>query len=133
MTSWTLTLEGFMPLSMNEREGYLMRKMVFIIKRQKQLALEALTPEIERSGITPATGRRRVEFTFRKGYRTRKRDDPSNRSARTKALLDVMVQLGLLIDDDDTWLDYARPEETKGDVASKQGPAVIIRVIEVAA
>lgn len=131
--AWSIVLPDYLPLSMNEREGFLTafkgkKSMPWRVQKEKELAADALAPVLAALQIPPALGPRRVRFEFRKGYRTRSRDDPGNLGARMKAPLDVLVKLGQLVDDNDRWLLLDLPVETKGDVATKAGPQTTITI-----
>lgn len=102
-----------LPLSMNEREGYLFRKMSYVLGREKALVLDAIHHAAYELGVTKAEGPRVVQFTFQKTNQGR-HDDPGNLWSRTKAPLDAMVKLGILVDDSDEWLELPRPLQTKG-------------------
>lgn len=103
---WTLTLP-MLPAAMNVRERsshWVRRKELEQITR----AIEVLAGE---AGIPNAEGRRRVDVTIHKGKRSRVRDDPANRDSRAKSLLDALVNLGLLVDDNDEWLEWGHVVE----------------------
>lgn len=57
--------------------------------------------------------RRRVAITVCKSSRG-KPDDPANRDSRAKSILDCLVNLGYLVDDSDTWLDWQGVREEIG-------------------
>lgn len=116
----TIVLADWLPLSMNEREGYFTARMRPPYKElsgmvfgEKKKVLGWLREAKERDDIPEATGRRRVQLTFQKTMRGNA-DDPGNLYSRTKALLDALVKLNLLVDDSDQWLDLPRPLQVKG-------------------
>lgn len=127
-------LVGYLPRSMNEREGLLMRggkngkPGTWVLQDEKRNA-EAALREHAVDVIPQANGRiRRVRFTFVKGARSTRRDDPGNRPTRMKAPLDKMVALGMLVDDSDEWIELDPPRERKDPSGTK---ATIIEIWEV--
>jgi Holliday junction resolvase RusA-like endonuclease len=97
---WTLTLDGRLPASMNERE----RTSHWIRRRELEEITTELGWQVRQQKIPAATGRRFVRVTLHKSLRSRRRDDPANRDSRAKSILDALVKLGVLVDDDDTHL-----------------------------
>ena len=73
--------------------------------------MDQLIPQV--ADVPKAVGRRSVEILIVKGKSSRRRDDPANRCGRSKSLLDALVKLGMLVDDDDVWLDYAPVKEIR--------------------
>lgn len=102
MTTWTIELPDFLPLSMNKRE----RTHWATRKRE----LENLTADIgwiaKKQKIPKADARRYVHIVIHKSSRSRVTDDPGNRDSRSKACLDALVANGLLVDDSDRWLSW---------------------------
>jgi hypothetical protein len=99
---WTLTLDGRLPASMNERE----RSSYWTRHRELQQITDELGWDARRQNIPTAAGKRWVRITLHKSTKSRKRDDPANRDSRAKSCLDALVKLGLLIDDDDSHLEW---------------------------
>ena len=99
--TWHLTIP-VLPLSMNERErthwAIRSRELAQITTAIHYLAAEQRIPK--------AKGRRSVLVTIHKSLRSRVTDDPANRDSRAKSILDAMVATGLLVDDDDTHLEW---------------------------
>lgn len=99
---WVLTMQGRLPMSMNERER------AHYWRRHQEL--EQITTDLmwlaREQKIPPATTRRGVQVTIHKSTRSRVRDDPANRDSRAKSILDALTRLHLLKDDNDTWLDW---------------------------
>jgi hypothetical protein len=100
IVSWTLTMQGRLPASMNERErthwASKRRELQEITNELGYLALAAKIPV--------ATGKRFVRITLHKSLRSRVTDDPANRDSRAKSVLDALVKLGYLQDDSDRYL-----------------------------
>lgn len=96
-------------MSMNQRERTSHwtrhRELVELTTELKYLALEQKIPQ--------ATTRRSVKVTIHKTTRSRVRDDPANRDSRAKSILDALTTLGLLVDDNDQWLNWQGVEEGK--------------------
>lgn len=91
-----------LPMSMNERER------CSFWKRKKEL--DAITEQVawraRKQRIPQAATRRGVRVTIHKSLRSRRTDDPANRDSRAKSVLDALVNVGVLRDDDDVWLDW---------------------------
>lgn len=89
-------------MSMNQRERCSHwkrhRELGEITTELKYLAAAQKVPR--------AVSRRSVRVTIHKTTRSRVRDDPANRDSRAKSILDALTTLGLLIDDNDTHLDW---------------------------
>lgn len=109
---WTLTIDGVLPMSMNERE----RVSHWTRRRELQDFTRTIAALAQNAGVPQAKGKRRVTLTIVKGKRSRRRDDPANRDSRAKSVLDALVANGLLRDDSDEWLDWPGVVETKADV-----------------
>lgn len=116
---------GHLPRSMNEREGLMMRRHVWAIRNECKSVYAAIARAAAELDA-PATGRRIVQIEFVKSKRSRKRDDPGNRRARSKAILDGLVHAGLLVDDTDEYL-VLPPELERKD---ESGPRTIIDIFE---
>lgn len=95
-------MPGRLPMSMNERE----RASHWTRHRELQQITTELMWLAREQRIPPATTRRAVQVTIHKSTRSRVRDDPANRDSRAKAILDALTHLGLLINDNDTHLDW---------------------------
>jgi len=99
---WVLTITGRIPMSMNQRERcshwYRNRERAELTTLLKYLALAERVPQ--------ASGRRSVRVTIHKTMRSRVKDDPANRDSRAKSILDALTSLGLLVDDNEKWLDW---------------------------
>jgi hypothetical protein len=98
--TWTLTMTGRLPDSMNVRE----RKSHWVRRRELQEITNELGYLALAAKIPVASGKRWVRITLHKSLRSRVTDDPANRDSRAKSVLDALVKLGLLIDDDDRHL-----------------------------
>lgn len=101
VSEWTLILP-MIPDSMNVRE----RTSFWGRKKELEQITTALGTLALEAGIPAASGRRSVLVTIHKGKRSRVRDDPANRDSRAKSVLDALVKLGLLVDDNDTHLEW---------------------------
>lgn len=120
--TWTLTIHGRIPMSMNQRER------CSYWKRHKEL--QQLTEDLKylaaEQKIPRATTRRSVRVTIHKSMRSRVKDDPANRDSRAKSVLDALAKLGLLIDDNDTHLNWQGVTEGKREPI----PATVITISE---
>ncbi len=105
--TWTLTLDGWLPMSMNERERAHWSKRK---KELRRIVAEFGWQQIQQR-IRAARGPRRVAITVVKSKRSTRRDDPGNLHARAKSVLDALVFLRLLRDDDDANLQLAVVEQ----------------------
>lgn len=108
MPTWTVTIPGFLPASVNQLFGAHWARG----HRRKKADCELIALYCIEKGVPIATGKRRVAVTFcAPGGRGAKHADADN---RLKVLLDALVRCGRLVDDSPTWCEWQPPAHEKG-------------------
>lgn len=93
--SWTMHLEGWLPMNTNKRDrahwGTRTKELGRVVGELGWQQLQQRIPA--------ATGPRRVLVTIVKSKRSHRADDRDNLHARAKSILDALVFLRMLVDD----------------------------------
>jgi hypothetical protein len=106
VNTWTVTIPGFTPLSVNK----LLSLHPYSRSRAKRGDYELVAYYAKLAGVPPATGHRKVsvEIILGKGQRG---GDPDNYQ---KCLRDAMKHAGLIVDDSRAWATFSEPVIRRG-------------------